>query len=464
MHLILRIPSNFLAERRYVLRELLADVQGVDWVEEIDSYHPSEIRDSDGRRVVLVDGLFSGAPADPWSRCPRPAQPVARVAIHNLELEKATGHPDLPVLFGNTEIPPIRFVSSQEIEISADLLGGAFWMLARVEELNEEHTDAHGRFPPSRMWLTESGLLLRPLVDEYRSILNSCLSRLWPGIRIQAPAFQLTLSHDMDHPTSASLGLSGFTRQLGKDVFQRKAPLVAFRRLCSGLGFPGSERLDPGAGLSYLLKVAKALSLRASFYWMVPEGAVPLDGGYSLASGPAFRMLQRTLEAGHLVGIHPGYASFKNLDLLGRQVEMFRSILHRLGKPEIPLLGRQHYLRWRPETWSSYCHAGISRDASLGFSDRVGFRSGTGRSYQAFDLHRRATLPLIVEPLHVMNNYVQSQECHGLYPETENDINIMRNAVRRFGGNFSILWHNNALSTLMEKHLFLNELDGIRRK
>ena len=458
MRLILRIPSTFLAERRHVLRELLTDIQEVEWVEEVGSTLHTEIRDADGNKIVLLDGLFSISPFENWERCARPTRPIARVPLQDAELERAVGHPDLPVLFGRTEVPPVRFISRNEFEISADLQGGAFWLLARVEELNEKCTDSHGRFPPDRMWLVESGLLLRPLVDEYRSVLNSCLSRLWPNLQVASPTFRLTLSHDMDHPTSVSLGLNGFLRQIGKDVLLRKAPLVAIRRLFSGLGFPGSERIDPGSGLSYLLKMTKELNLRTCFYWMVPEGAVPLDGGYSFFGGPALRMLRRVVDAGHLVGIHPGYRTYKDPGLLCKQVDSFRRVLDGIGAPEAPMLGRQHYLRWRPQTWSNYCHAGISQDASLGFSDRVGFRSGTGRSYRAFDLNLHESLPLIVEPLHVMNNYVQLRDIQGGYSLAEREIATMRAAVQRFGGNFSILWHNDSLSTAKDKRTLLETL------
>ena len=43
---------------------------------------------------------------------------------------------------------------------------------------------------------------------------------------------------------------------------------------------------------------------------------------------------------------------------------------------------------------------------ALAFSHGVGFRCGIAQAYHAFDLERHESLPLIVEPLHVMDTVI----------------------------------------------------------
>ena len=462
IRLTIQMPPTCQSERRHVLKELLSDIHAVDWVDEIATGQNTVIKDASGKHLLFREGIFQQRPMELWRHFRRPACRIPQVLLQDDELEKATGYPDLPVLFGNTEGPPIRCIAPESIEISADLLGGAFWLLARVEEMDEGLADPHGRFPPGKMWLVESGLVLRAVVDEYRSIVNCCLSRLWPNLKITIPDYQLQLSHDMDHPTSRSLGFNGFVRQVGRDILRRKAPWVAIRRLLSGLGLPNSESIDPGSGMTFLLATAERIGLHPRFYWMVQEGAAPLDGRYPLASGPALRMLHRAVNAGHPIGIHPGYYTYKNFSLLARQIESFSRILDGIGASTFQLAGRQHYLRWRPETWSHYCRAGITRDGSLGFSDRVGFRCGTARPYHAFDLERHESLPLIVEPLHVMDTVICREDFRGWDPKVHADLMTMYRAVQRFGGNLSILWHNNLLSTELEKMLMVKLMFSVK--
>lgn len=459
--LTIQMPGQFLHERRYILRELLTDVRGVEWAEEVGPYSATVITDTFGRKLSLQEELFAGDPTLPWSHYQRRQGRIHLVAIQDPELERAVGHADLPVLFGKSTEPLIRVDPDGCLLVAADLLGGAFWMLTRMEELDNGLTDSHGRYPAEHQWIVASGLELRPVVDEYRAFLNKCIQMLWPEVAVRIPPYRLLLSHDMDHPTSRSLGVRGFLRQIGKDLIHRKSTLLAARRLLTGLCFPCHEQIDPGAGLAFLFHIATSFGLSPTFYWMVPEGASAFDGRYPLSSGASFRMLERCLGAGYTVGIHPGYDTFRSPELLQRQTRALTQTLRRLRAPFYSLGGRQHYLRWRPETWAHYCSAGLRADASIGFAERVGFRSGTARSYSAFDLAKRTPLDLTVEPLHAMNNALVERWGAGETPDWVVRIATMVRSIRHFGGDFSLLWHNDALSSKVERDLFVRTLEHV---
>ena len=218
IRLTIQMPPTCQSERRHVLKELLSDIHAVDWVDEIATGQNTVIKDASRKHLLFREGFFNKGP---WNSGATFADLLAafhRFSCKMTNWRKQQATRIFLVLFGNTEGPPIRCIAPESIEISADLLGGAFWLLARVEEMDEGLADPHGRFPPGKMWLVESGLVLRAVVDEYRSIVNCCLSRLWPNLKITIPDYQSQLSHDMDHPTSRSLGFNGFVRQVGRDI------------------------------------------------------------------------------------------------------------------------------------------------------------------------------------------------------------------------------------------------------
>ena len=101
--------------------------------------------------------------------------------------------------------------------------------------------------------------------------------------------------------------------------------------------------------MTFLLATAERIGLHPRFYWMVQEGAAPLDGRYPLASGPALRMLQggerRSIQSVFIQAIYLP----KILACLRGRLNPFR-IFDGIGASTFQLAGRRHYLRWRPET------------------------------------------------------------------------------------------------------------------
>src|SRR5205807_6191871 len=89
------------------------------------------------------------------------------------------------------------------------------------------------------------------------------------------------------------------------------------------------------------------------------------------------------------MGVHPGYYTFLSPDQLLQEVQSVRTVL---GKS--PVGGRQHYLRWCPETWLHWERCGRAYDSTVGYADAIGFRAGTCIPYRPWlpALNREANL------------------------------------------------------------------------
>ena len=107
--------------------------------------------------------------------------------------------------------------------------------------------------------------------------------------------------------------------------------------------------------------------------------------------------------------------------------------------------GRQHFLRWaNPDTWRNWDAAGLSYDCTLGYSEAVGFRTGTCHPYRVFDLVQRQPLDLYERPFQVMDVALMSSL--SLSHDAAFDVVMdIASTCRRYGGSLGILWHNSGL-------------------
>ena len=85
-------------------------------------------------------------------------------------------------------------------------------------------------------------------------------------------------------------------------------------------------------------------------------------------------------------------------------------------------------------------------DSTLGYAEQEGFRCGTAHDFPVFDLRSRRQLRLREQPLLAMDvTFAQYQGCSPV--QTLERLCGLRDEVQRFGGDFTLLWHNSSLNT-----------------
>jgi hypothetical protein len=218
----------------------------------------------------------------------------------------------------------------------------------------------------------------------------------------------------------------------------------------------GLEHRDPFRGVAQLLRtlapsqpsclgliktVVRAdleRGLDSAVYWKA-SGLGPFDSGYDPRLESIRNVIHWLQQRNVENGVHPGYDTFRCPEELRVELQILRSVLG-----EQQLGGRQHYLRWCPETWIDWENCGLAYDSTVGYADRVGFRAGTCIPYRPWLLAQDREARLLEIPLLVMDTCLLDS-MRGQGDEPLNVVSRLINKCRVVGGVFTFLCHNTTL-------------------
>lgn len=144
------------------------------------------------------------------------------------------------------------------------------------------------------------------------------------------------------------------------------------------------------------------------------------------------------LDTGCDLGVHGGYYRFNNAALYR---ESRKAVEAHFGTRPCGI--RNHLLRFSyPETWRAQAEAGFEYDATFGWPQQLGARSGLPFPFFTYDQPNQRVLDLLELPLTVMDTTLFR------YLELEGEAALEAawqavNQVVEVGGLVTLLWHNN---------------------
>ncbi len=375
-------------------------------------------------KVVIVPSSFFQDHAEARSRMPQ------------LPLKELAG---MPILFGE---PVVKQVNDTLI-IYADLVASALFLLSRYEEMLNPARDAHGRFSAKDSLAYKANFLLRPLVDEYGEYLRLCLRNM--GVEVPDVPIQptVTLTHDVDvpfeHRTMRAV-LGGIKRGEWKQVLHN-----AFSSLEKNTAYTFPWLLEQDA----LLPNAQQI-----YFLRMPLQSCAQDKPYlSYESADMQALLRLLKEANVTLGLHTSYASGAHAAGIANEKTQLEKVI---GSPV--LHNRHHFLRTcSPLDMQALADAGILHDYTLGFADQVGFRIGTARPVRFINPVTLEVTPLCLHPLLVMDATLFS------YMNLSFDaafacIKQLAAAVKAYGGEFVLLWHNTGYAQTEDDRAFYEKI------
>lgn len=460
MSLLVEVPSGYEAERAWIAEVMLGRFLGLS--------HRLRAGDRDDVRITLEgdagagalrmpDVLFATPPGRWLTEASLPSEPLPEWDVTAELPEARVSNEPLPVIFAPRRGggPWLRRLGAETL-LDADLLGSAFFLLSRYEEVPPGPRDVHGRFPAGASIAARGSFLERPVVNEYLDALWALLARLWPGLRRPRRRFRVRLTHDVDLPfVVAGSPLAMVARHAGGDLLKRRDLSLAVNRLRAFRdGRRGRFDRDPADTFDFLLDSSERHGLESAFYFICGRTNGDMDGTYTLHD-PRIRTLVRDIHArGHEIGLHPSYGTYREPAAMRREFEALQAVAEREGVTQDRWGARQHYLRWEnPTTWQGYADAGLDYDSTLGFADRPGFRCGVCYPYPTFNLATRTALPLMERPLHAMETSLLLYMGLSLEESLARIVEIAR-AVRRHEGEFVLLWHNSTLLSSRQKRVY----------
>lgn len=342
------------------------------------------------------------------------------------------------------EPPPgksaFEFPARNRIVLNTDLIASAFYLLTRYEEkVTPDSRDEHGKFKYSGSIIFENDLIQRPLVDEYFSVIWSCLTSI-TGLIPDKFKNQLLVTHDIDfihqyfpapNPIRSFLSL----------IFKHRRPYYAVKsNVLAHLHKVGLYK-QPLA-FSQVIKYAEQFGYRP-YIFFITYGETRYERNYRISEPEIVELIKKLKGLNFLIGLHPSTVTWKNEEKMMNEVSEFTE-----ATDFKPVHSRQHMLFIdTPQTYRYLEKAGVKQDFSMGYGEANGFRAGTGRPYPVFDFEKGRVLDIIEYPLIIMDNTMFTKQ--RLSPEkAASQIDSIYTRLKHYGGAFTILWHNTSFSEL----------------
>ena len=275
--LSITIPSNNIAERKYILDIIFNEFLGVDYQLIIDNGELN-IKDwiielSNGNILTIKDTFFN-------------------------KFQK-----DLEYL-DEKNIPK----SIKEL----DIFSACFFMLTRWEEYVNKNRDTHNRFPAYESLAYKKGFLDRPIVNEMVEELKQQLLELDNGLVFKERKFELVLTHDVDEVRLWKSWKQVLRVSMG-DIVKRKDIKLAFSRVAEYFLIKRDKIKDPFDTFDWLMDKSEAVGLKSRFYFM-SGGVTEHDNRYDIKEQK--ELIEHIKKRGHIIGIHPSYNAYNDFEQL----------------------------------------------------------------------------------------------------------------------------------------------------
>lgn len=347
------------------------------------------------------------------------------------------------------EIPVLFPVDGSDIEF--DIFSASFYLLSRYEEYTNPERDSYNRFPAGASTAFRNGFLDIPVINLWADILKTHLNKKFKDLEFAEKKAEWMVSYDIDNPWAHK----------NKSLFRLSAGLI--RYLLTGRKTLAAERWNVmfrGQDDPYDSYETIFDNPGTSRIFILVGSRGRLDNHISLKN-KNWRDLIRKLSERAPVGIHPStYSSIK----AGEINKEIKTLAGLTGK-EI-FFSRQHYLLLDiPNTYRALEKSGIREDYSMGYSDQTGFRAGTSTPFRFYDIQEERVSGVKVFPFCMMDRTLK--DYLGTDPgEAKHIVEDLVGKIKRYGGIFIPIWHNESLGTAAEwkgwKSVYLYMMENIR--
>ena len=315
-----------------------------------------------------------------------------------------------------------------------DPLASIFFSLSRMEEYLTDQKDSLGRFPGKSSLLYQYDWHEKAMCDRWSNdfllfLKESCALRWNPKLEL----VESIATFDIDN-AFAYMHKNILRTQLAtaKDyLYNRKERIADRKKVLAG------EMKDPYDTFEFIQTLAMS-GANVLIFWLLGDYGT-YDKNISHLQ-PNQRSLIRKMAEYAEIGIHASYGSNESDYQLGIEIERLNLItLQPVTK------NRQHFLVMNlPMTYQSLIQQNITDDYTMGYADIAGFRAGTARVFNWFDLHTNDTTSLRIHPFTYMDGTLH--EYLKLSPkEAMEKIKSLYQEICKFGGQFSYIWHNETI-------------------
>jgi hypothetical protein len=458
---IIQSPINK-AEREYIFYVMFDCFLGIKYSIEYADINNFIINQCNNKsqKYLTISDIFLRSQEKKWLKeYSLPIQPLHTWNLPKVLYYNKIAKEKIPIIFGkpiSTNKNCYYYENLDGAKWGIDIFGSAFFMLTRYEEYVKTERDQLGRFPADASLAFQEGFLERPIINEYLEIFWIILKRLWPGLTRKKRNHRVFLSHDVDIPLSV-IGRhpSHIARNLVADLIIRKDPFLAKQRTRAIFeSRKGILDNDPCNTFDFIMDISETFGYKSTFNFITGQSSKPKDGFFYI-DHPWIRKLMRNIHLrGHLIGFHPSYFTYNDEELTRKEFHKLQQVCAEEKIEQGCWGGRQHYLRWEnPTTWQNWHYSSLDYDSTLGFANRIGFRSGICYEYPVYNILTRQSLNLIEIPLLIMDKALIVGMKLSMMEIWIKIIELNR-ICKLFDGFFTLLWHNDILITEHQRYLY----------
>ncbi|WP_291860945.1 polysaccharide deacetylase family protein [Marinilabilia sp.] len=358
---------------------------------------------------------------------------------------------NIPVLFpfSGSQQELFRFDENGNLIFGFDFLSSVFYLLSGQQEMEVSQRDRYGRFPFAYSLQCRLGCVHLPLVNYYMEMLVQGLESFATENSLPFRRKRLfdnlgfVLSHDVDrisfhHPFRILFKVKQFLGLAPLHYSRSKTIKLIFEGIIFRINPFRKE--DPWWNFDWIVALEKRLGIRSTFFFLKQEDRFD-NSLYKFHFKKIKNLIKELKSGGFEVGLHGTMRSVADRENLVKQKNDLSKILG-----ESPVGIRQHYLRFfQPETFTIQESAGLKYDTSLGFAEQDGYRNGYCYPFHPYDFEKDRMMKIWEIPLVMMEVSVLQYRREGFEPLKKSVSHYIEEA-KKFGGLFSLLWHNCRLS------------------
>lgn len=322
------------------------------------------------------------------------------------------------------------FSGGRDSQFPFDPFAASFYLISRYEEYLPHIKDNHDRFLASESIAFQNDFLETPLVNIW---INQIAEIIESTSDFKFPKRNFEFISTIDIDNAYAYKHKGIIRILGGLVKSIQSGNLKQRLKV----IFGSEQ-DPYDTFNYQLKVHKKYKISPIYFFLL--GDYGLNDKNIASKNKTFQSLIKSISDYSEVGIHPSYASNKNIETLTKEIKRLQTITHRNVTKS-----RQHFLKLNlPNTYRNLIDNDIKADYTMGYAEHPGFRASICSLFYFYDLDVESETKLQIFPFTTMEATYQYYKKYNP-EESSNHISKLMKKVKSVNGTFISVWHNESL-------------------
>lgn len=330
---------------------------------------------------------------------------------------------------------PVFFKAHQNSFLPYDLFATVFYFVTRYEEYGSDLLDKHQRFKAEESLAAKHHFLKIPFLHYLIEDFALKLQIKFPLLVFKKRAFNFLSTIDIDN--AFAYAGKGFLRNaagLIKDVISLNWQEVKLR-------IAGNMDLNKDPYNTYDLINSISRENKSALRYFILIGDYSGYDKNPHFNHKKFRNLIKNLSCHFEIGLHPSYESYNQPEKIKIEKERLEEIIQ---KPVTS--ARCHFLRVKfPDTYRRFISLGITDDYTMIFASQCGFRTGLCVPYRWFDLENNKVTSLIIHTSVIMEGVLRDYNYLNIN-EAELEIESLLQEVKRFGGEFVSIYHNDSFT------------------